>query len=455
MDAKSDIEAIQIESTKNSKTKPEEAKPLTNEPEKAIRPVQPKPKQATTEKFTKPFEYNTTDERDKKQLDKNPKPAVDKKSRFTENKPRHKMSSSVDKGKIETDTKSLNFKTKKYSDNSSKGTSNTMSTLANSSKEHPRFRHSIKKESIKLKNKVSSAKPKKKRRPRSNDDRKKDKYGYYFDETSRKKVGSRGVSEKGSKDSKGQDGYKRRNFVNNKTNGIDSRNVYANDNNKKKDWNSASLNLKQYVRKSDLSLFYAQKSNPKQKKSVDPKLENFRSSGLAKSAEHQFKSYMKNEKQNLANPYFSGNSDFYKSFGSSTYNPINTSGPSGKKLASLKNNLAMNTISGKAVDSKNTSYNQHMKAMKKIEKKSIKFVMKNQNLSYQQKPSTALNKSHMDKMMDLSHSKAKKRSTSPMTKNIKGVYRGPTDVLLGLSKPKSRSGSRKTNMRPIGNYKIY
>lgn len=193
-------------------------------------------------------------------LDKKPKSSAEK-SRFTDAKPRHKISSSVDKGKSEVDSKTLNFKTKKFSDNTSKATTNTVSTYSTSSKEPSRFRQSIKKESIKLKNKSSGTKSKKKRRPRSNDDRKKDKFGYYFDDVNRKKIGSRGVSEKNHKESKNQDHFKRRNFINSKNNGIDSRNVYANDNNKKKDWNSASLNLKQYVRKSDLSMFYSQKNN--------------------------------------------------------------------------------------------------------------------------------------------------------------------------------------------------
>lgn len=63
-------------------------------------------------------------------------------------------------------------------------------------------------------------------------------------------------------------------------------------------------------------------------------------------------------------------------------------------------------------------------------------------MSYQEKPSTALNKSHVDKIIETNNIK-KKRSQSPMTKNIKGVYRGTTDVLLGITKPKSNSGTRK------------
>lgn len=80
--------------------------------------------------------------------------------------------------------------------------------------------------------------------------------------------------------------------------------------------------------------------------------------------------------------------------------------------------------------------------------------MKNQNSSYHEKPSTALNKSHIDKIIEANSMKGK-RSNSPITKNLKGVHRATTDIILGLSKPKSRSGSRKTNIRPMGNYKIY
>ena len=117
-----------------------------------------------------------------------------------------------------------------------------------------------------------------------------------------------------------------------------------------------------------MSLFYAQKPNPKQKKSQEVKLSNsFRPSALAKSAEQQFKSYIKNEKQYMINPYFTGSSDFYKSFGSSTYNPSQTSVgnvTSGKKLASLKNNLVMTSYSNKNSDPKNSSFQHNMKAMK-------------------------------------------------------------------------------------------
>lgn len=107
----------------------------------------------------------------------------------------------------------------------------------------------------------------------------------------------------------------------NKTAKIDSRNIYANDSNKKKDWNSASLNMKHFVKKKDLSLFYAQTGNMKQKKSQETHLNNFRPTGLAQSAENQFQSFMKNEKQFMVNPYFPASSDFSKSFGSSIYKP--------------------------------------------------------------------------------------------------------------------------------------
>ena len=106
----------------------------------------------------------------------------------------------------------------------------------------------------------------KRRRPRSNDDRKKDKNGYYFDSVNSKKTASRGVSEKNMKDTADPDVLKRRTivdkFVNNahmlmdNTAKIDSRNIYGSNNQKhKKNWNSASLNTKQFLKKKDMGIF--------------------------------------------------------------------------------------------------------------------------------------------------------------------------------------------------------
>jgi len=176
---------------------------------------------------------------------------------------------------------------------------------------------------------------------------------------------SRGISEKTRKDANDPDVLKRRNivnkFVNNshilmgKATKIDSRNIYANDNNKNKDWDSGSLNLKQYVKKKDLSLFYAQKGNVKHKKSQETKLNTLRLSGFVKSAEQQYKSFINSDKQYTVNPYFPINTDFSKSFGSSIYKPaVTNSSISGKKLASLKNSLVMASYSNKHYNTKKT-----------------------------------------------------------------------------------------------------
>ena len=75
------------------------------------------------------------------------------------------------------------------------------------------------------------------------------------------------------------------------------------------------------------------------------------------SAEQQFVSFLKNEKPYLVNPYFPNNMEFSKSFGSSIYNPISSgSNTSGKKLASLKNSLIMNSLSNKLAGNTVSSY---------------------------------------------------------------------------------------------------
>jgi hypothetical protein len=292
----------------------------------------------TSERFSKPFEYSTTDLVDLRSKDEPKKP------KFFDEKPRHKISSSVDKGKVEKDGKTLNFKTKKSSDNTVKGSTKTsLSTTAHNPVEtNSRFKPSIKKESIKVKNyrgpsahkKPKPKEPKKRRRPRSNDDRKnKEKLAYNFENTnSGKRAVSRGVSEKSTKKTSTAEQFKRRNIVNKFMNNshmlaeqnakIDSRNIYAhNVNQKKKNWNSASLNLKKYVKKKDLSMTYNPMKKSAQKKSQEIKMTPYKTNGLAMSAEQQFKSFMKNKKQFAVNPYFPSNSEFSKSFGSSIYNP--------------------------------------------------------------------------------------------------------------------------------------
>lgn len=81
------------------------------------------------------------------------------------------------------------------------------------------------------------------------------------DPISGKRSGSRGASDKGNKEYPNNDNIKRRSIVNKFVNNsilyqdqqtkIDSRNIYKNNNSYKnnKNWNSASLNLKKYVKK--------------------------------------------------------------------------------------------------------------------------------------------------------------------------------------------------------------
>lgn len=385
------------------------------------------------------------------------------KPRFLDDKPRHKISSSVDKGKSDHETKSLNFKAKKHSETSNKTTGNSSSSISNTFKETTnRLRKSIKKDSIKLKGKIrgtsgckktKSKEPKKRRRPRSNDDRKKEKLAHQFDGITGKRTASRGVSEKSTKEATNSDVLKRRNivnkFINNahmlaeEANKIDSRNVCFN--------NSASLNMKKFIKKKDLNMVYSNKKDMK-KKSQPTKLSAYGNS-MAKTAEQQFKSFLKNEKQFLVNPYFPGNTGFSKSFGSSIYKPNTTSVTSGKKLTALKNCLVMNNYSNKSTDAKTANY-VTTKAMKKIEKKSIKFAMKNQNLSYNEKPSTMLKYSY-DKAEELAGGK-KKRSVSPITKGLQGKFHSSVNEgMMPSSKSKARSGSRKTNMRSPGGVRIY
>lgn len=393
------------------------------------------------EKQPKPFEYNpkSKDDSDKKSKDEPKKP------RFLEEKPRHKISSSVDKGRLDQESKSLNFKTKKYSENSSKTAGNVSTSLSNNLKETTnRLRQSIKKDSIKLKNKIrtssnkrqKSKEGKKRRRPRSNDDRKKEKSSYPFDNLSNKRSVSRGVSDKANKEAQNNDVYKRRNivnkFVNNshmlvdQSNKIDSRNIYTNSHKQKKNWNSTSLNLKKFVKKKDLNMVYPLKKDIK-KKSQDTKLKSFQNNSMTISADNQFKSFLHNEKQFLVNPYFSNNTDFSKSFGSSIYKPTSASSTSGQKLAALKNCLIMNTYSGKNADSKTSNY-VTTKAMKKIEKKSIKFAMKNQNLTFNEKTNSLIRPS-TDKPEPMKQKK--KRSVSPISKG--GPYKY-TRVKVGSTK---------------------
>lgn len=405
-----------------------------SEPKPASKPV--------AKPASKPFEYSSKDDFESK-VKKESKP------RFLEDKPRHKISSSVDKGKAEYEQKTLNFKTKKSSENSAKTTGN--SSISNNLKETSnRLRQSIKKDSIKLKSKIQktggSKKPKpkdakKRRRPRSNDDRKKDKTGYYFDNSlAGKRTASRGASEKNTK-VVDPDQFQRRTVVNKFLNNshmlvdpaakIDSRNIFTHAQKQKKNWNSASVNLKKFIKKKDLKMVYPMKKDIRKKKSQETKLATFQASGLGLSADQHFANFIKGDKQYLMNPYFPGGPEFSKSFGSSTYMPMSSStNTGGKKLAALKNCLILNTYSNKNAKTKPGAY-VTTKAKNKA------------NLSFNEKTSM-LNRSYNEHEFGTK----KKRSVSPMTKNGYKSY-------TGEDKSNSRSGSRKNNMRSPNAMKIY
>lgn len=237
-----------------------------------------------------------------------------------------------------------------------------------------RLRQNIKKDSIKLKNKPlvpSSKRPKskenkKRRRPRSHEDRKKKKPSYLFDQTTGKRSESRGTSEKANKEHSSKDTFKRRNIVNKFVNNghmlseqqpkIDSRNIYKNSYKDNKNLNSASLNLKKYVKKKDLHMGYPLKKEIK-KKSQNIKLKSFQTNSFAVSTDEQFKSFMLNDQKMLVNSYFPNNSEFSTSFGSALYKPTSASIINGKKLESLKNCLVLNnTYSNKNNNTKSVKY---------------------------------------------------------------------------------------------------
>jgi hypothetical protein len=317
----------------NEESKITEDSTRLKEPKNNSRQTQDTSEPQTT---PKPFEYSSKNENLKKSKDEPKKP------RFLDDKPRHKISSSVDKGRIDKESKSLNFKMKKLSENTVKDSTSKVngSVKANNFVDPPsRIRQSIKKESIKLKKyrgpnalkKPKSKETKKRRRPRSNDDRKKEKLNYHFDGFTGKRTVSRGCSEKGTKEVVNPDTIKRRNIVDKFLNNshmlaeqsakIDSRNIYANNQKQKKNWNSASLNMKKFIKKKDLNMVYHPVKKTMGKKSQEIKLNSFKPNTLAFTAEQQFKSFMKNEKQFLGNPYYPVNTEFSKSFGSAIYNP--------------------------------------------------------------------------------------------------------------------------------------
>ena len=186
-----------------------------------------------------------------------------------------------------------------------------------------------------------------------------------FDHSSNKRTGSRGPSGKNSKDIPSNEVIKRRNIVNKFVNNshilvdqptkIDSRNIYKNSYKHNKNWNSASLNLKKFVKK-DLHMGYPMKKEVK-KKSHDTKLKAFQANSFAVSGDKHFQSFGTNDNQVLVNPYFSGSADISKSFGSSLYKPSSSSVTSGKKLAALKNCLIMNNGSKqRGSDAKTAKY---------------------------------------------------------------------------------------------------
>jgi len=347
---------------------------------------------------------------------------------------KHKANNSVDKTKKDSEVKTLNYKGKKSREATPKEPLKPPSTISKVYEEIPnRARPYIKKDSIKLKNKPRAAsgkrpkskETKKRRRPRSNDDRKL-KNSSIVGSVPGKRTGSRGASEKSNKEFPTNDTIKRRSIVNKFVNNtilyqeqqskIDSRNIYKNSYKNNPNWNSASLNLKKYVKK-DLTLRQPTKKKTKNNKSQASKCKAT-TSGIVPSVDKQLRTFINHDPKMLVNSYFPNDSDFSKSFGSSLYNPTNTSIPSGKKLAALKNNLIMNnTYTRKSTGSSVTKSKKYQ---------TLKTIMKPQA-----KPEVV----------------PKKRSMSPGTKvNLK--FSASHAIKLAQNKP--RAGSKKKTMRSPG-----
>lgn len=228
MDTKSDEEAKVMSKSIETSNK-EHSKSSKPEDLDSKEPVHPQISKEQKEKIIKPFDYGSLKEpvKSKEEI---------KRQKIVENKPKTKNNL------IESD----------YNPPLSTALLSNVGQIKDNSL---KFRPNIKKDSIKLKKnkplststdikRQKSKDPKKKRRPRSNDDRSKDKVLNYFDKTNAKKPASRGTSEKNTKDIITNDEIQKRSIVNKFINNaqelidksvkIDSRNIYANNNNNQK-----------------------------------------------------------------------------------------------------------------------------------------------------------------------------------------------------------------------------
>lgn len=78
--------------------------------------------------------------------------------------------------------------------------------------------------------------------------------------------------------------------------------------------------------------------------------------------------------------------------------------------------------------------------------------MKNQNLSFNDKSNAAI-KNKIDPNSIIVGKK--KRSASPITKNIKSAYNSKIDDVIMINQQKPRSGSRKNNTKSPNNARFY
>ena len=78
--------------------------------------------------------------------------------------------------------------------------------------------------------------------------------------------------------------------------------------------------------------------------------------------------------------------------------------------------------------------------------------MKNQNLSFNEKTAMGV-KNKIDPSSIVVGKK--KRSASPVTKNIKSAYNSKIDDAIMINQQKPRSGSRKNNTKSPNNARFY
>lgn len=225
----------------------------------------------------------------------------------------------------------------------------------------------------------------KKKRPRSNDDKVKEISNNSLSKPKQRKLASRDNSEKNAKDLVSNEAIKKRNIIDKFTNtsdliskstAFDSRNIYASNSHKKKNWNSVSL--KQTIYKKELNTSYQAKVN--KIKSQGCKMGASKPKTSGKTQERKHSSFKYNESSGLSKSFLKSGDEFAKLFGSSAYNPAKTDlSQSKQKLYEYFNSLLVSKPkSDRHAETQLSCYTNH-KTKKKIEKKSIKFSVKRQN----------------------------------------------------------------------------